>query len=76
VASVVSALCVAATFGLGYLRGLPVAIVAALACVVGLACALALLHRCITRFGGITGDVLGALVETASAGALLVMAIR
>ncbi|HET9169266.1 MAG TPA: adenosylcobinamide-GDP ribazoletransferase [Actinospica sp.] len=75
-AAVVAALCLAASFGLGLTRNLPVAIVAAAACVVGTACALALLHRCTSRFGGITGDVLGALVETATTGALLVMAIR
>jgi len=43
---------------------------------VGLAVALLLLHRCIDRLGGITGDVLGALVETATAAALLVVAFH
>jgi adenosylcobinamide-GDP ribazoletransferase len=75
-AAVVAVLCVVASFGLGYLRDLTVAVIAAFACVVGVACALLLLRRCTTRFGGITGDVLGALVETGAAGALLVLAIR
>ncbi|GAB2716140.1 adenosylcobinamide-GDP ribazoletransferase [Kitasatospora kifunensis] len=35
----------------------------------------ALLHRCLRRFGGVTGDVLGALVETAALAALLVLAL-
>lgn len=75
-AAAIAVLCVAASFGIGYLRGLPVAVVAAVACAVGLAAALLLLRRCTTRFGGITGDVLGALVETATTAALLIMAIR
>jgi adenosylcobinamide-GDP ribazoletransferase len=33
-------------------------------------------HHSVRRLGGITGDVLGALVETAAAGALLVLAAR
>ena len=75
-AVVVAGVCVAGCFGLGYARGLGTAVLAGVACVVGVACALALLQRCVTRFGGITGDVLGALVETGAAGALLVLAAR
>ena len=41
---------------------------------VGVAAAALLLRHCVRRFGGITGDVLGALVETASTAALLVLA--
>ncbi|MEY9947036.1 adenosylcobinamide-GDP ribazoletransferase [Kitasatospora sp. GAS1066B] len=37
--------------------------------------AAALLLRCLRRFGGVTGDVLGALVETAALAALLVLAL-
>lgn len=48
----------------------------AVAVLVGLAAALALLRHAIRRLGGITGDVLGALVETAATAALLVMALR
>ncbi|HEU5331468.1 MAG TPA: adenosylcobinamide-GDP ribazoletransferase [Actinocrinis sp.] len=43
---------------------------------VGLAVALLVLHRCIDRLGGITGDVLGALVESATTAALLVLAFH
>jgi adenosylcobinamide-GDP ribazoletransferase len=75
-AAIVAALCVAGAGGLGYVRGASGALLAAAAVVVGVACAMALLTRCIRRFGGITGDVLGALVETATAGALLVLAAR
>ena len=75
-ASIVAALCLAGCVGLGYVRGLGGVLLAGAACVLGTACALALLRRCVTRFGGITGDVLGALVETGAAGALLVLAAR
>jgi adenosylcobinamide-GDP ribazoletransferase len=49
---------------------------AACAVLVGLAAAEALLRRCRRRFGGVTGDVFGALAETAATGALLVLALR
>jgi adenosylcobinamide-GDP ribazoletransferase len=75
-ASLVAVLCFGACFGLGFVRGLSGALLAGAACVVGTACAVLLLRRCIDRFGGITGDVLGAMVETGVAGALLVLAAR
>ena len=75
-ASLVAAACLIGCAALGYVRGLDIALLAGAACAAGTACALALLHRCVTRFGGITGDVLGSLVETGTAGALLVLAAR
>jgi adenosylcobinamide-GDP ribazoletransferase len=48
----------------------------AAAVIAGLATSAALLRHAVRRLGGITGDVLGALVETAVTAALLVMALR
>jgi adenosylcobinamide-GDP ribazoletransferase len=75
-AAIVTALCLGGCVGLGFVRGSDGALLCGAACVVGVVCAMTLLSRCIKRFGGITGDVLGAMVETATAGALLVMAAR
>ncbi|GAA1069451.1 adenosylcobinamide-GDP ribazoletransferase [Kitasatospora nipponensis] len=47
----------------------------ALALTLGQLAAVALLRRCERRFGGVTGDVLGAMVETASTAALLALAL-
>jgi len=74
VAAAVSVCCVAGCAGLGLIRGADAAWLSGLGCAVGAGCAMVLLRRCVSRFGGITGDVLGALVETATAGALLVIA--
>lgn len=49
--------------------GLPAAVLA------GLTAAWALRRRAVRRLGGITGDVLGALVEVATATALVVCAM-
>lgn len=49
---------------------------AAVAVIAGLAASAALLRHAVRRLGGITGDVLGALVEIAATTALLVMAVR
>lgn len=46
----------------------------AAAVLIGAGCALLLLRRCVRRFGGVTGDVLGALVECATTAALLCFA--
>jgi adenosylcobinamide-GDP ribazoletransferase len=43
--------------------------------VAGLVAAALLLRRAVRRFGGVTGDVLGALVETATTVALMVLAL-
>ncbi len=45
------------------------------AVVVGVACSGLLLERCVRRLGGVTGDVLGALVECATTAALLCFAL-
>jgi adenosylcobinamide-GDP ribazoletransferase len=47
----------------------------ALAALAGLAVAQLLLRHCVRRFGGVTGDVFGALEETATTGALVVLAL-
>jgi adenosylcobinamide-GDP ribazoletransferase len=41
----------------------------------GLLCARLLLRRCVRRFDGITGDVLGAMAETAATGCLVTLAL-
>ncbi|MER7581019.1 adenosylcobinamide-GDP ribazoletransferase [Kitasatospora sp. NPDC097691] len=46
-----------------------------LALVFGVGCARLLLGRCVRRFGGITGDVLGAMAETAATGTLFALAL-
>lgn len=73
--AVVAGIAVAVVSGLlGLLVDAQTATLAVAAVPLSLAGALVLLLRCVQRFGGITGDVLGALVETAAAIALLVIA--
>jgi adenosylcobinamide-GDP ribazoletransferase len=48
---------------------------AGVAALAALACAELLLRRCRARFGGVTGDVFGALSETAATAALVVLAL-
>ncbi|MFD4534429.1 adenosylcobinamide-GDP ribazoletransferase [Kitasatospora sp. NPDC058397] len=45
------------------------------AVVLGVGCAQLLLRRCVRRFGGITGDVLGAMAETAATASLFALAL-
>ncbi|MCQ0022450.1 adenosylcobinamide-GDP ribazoletransferase, partial [Streptomyces somaliensis DSM 40738] len=45
-----------------------------LAALAALAVAEALLRRCVRRLGGVTGDVFGAVAETAATAALVVLA--
>lgn len=46
-----------------------------LAVAAGLGCSWLLLRRCVHRFDGITGDVLGAMAETAATGAVFALAL-
>ncbi|MGP3771752.1 adenosylcobinamide-GDP ribazoletransferase [Streptomyces sp. SDT5-1] len=48
---------------------------AALAVVLGCAAAELLSRRCVSRFGGVTGDVFGALAETAATTSLVILAL-
>ncbi|MET8578728.1 adenosylcobinamide-GDP ribazoletransferase [Streptomyces sp. NPDC005012] len=57
------------------LEGPAGALRAACAVLLGCLAAEALLRRCVRRFGGVTGDVLGALAETAATAALLVLCL-
>ncbi|MCP2344480.1 adenosylcobinamide-GDP ribazoletransferase [Nonomuraea roseoviolacea] len=57
------------------LSGWASAVVAPIAMAAGLGAALLLLRRARRRLGGVTGDVLGALVETATTAALVVWAV-
>ncbi|KUJ54537.1 cobalamin synthase [Streptomyces albus subsp. albus] len=59
----------------GGARPLPAAAHHALAAVAALGAAELLLRHCRLRFGGVTGDVFGALAETAATGAVLLLAL-
>ncbi len=48
----------------------------ALSAAAGLLVAEALLYRCRTRFGGVTGDVFGALCEASATAVLVLTALR
>lgn len=75
--AVVAGVAVAVVCGLlGLIVDRQTSLLAVAAVPIGVAGALVLLVRCVRRFGGITGDVLGALVETSAAFALLVLATR
>lgn len=75
--AVVAGAVVAVVSGLlGLIIDQQTSVLAVAAVPIGVAGALVLLVRCIQRFGGVTGDVLGALVETSAAIALLVLAAQ
>ncbi|MFF0061953.1 adenosylcobinamide-GDP ribazoletransferase [Streptomyces sp. NPDC005279] len=71
VAAVVTAVCAAA----GALFGAYGAVHHALAVAAGLVAAHLLLRHCVRRFGGVTGDVFGALAETAATAALVALVL-
>jgi adenosylcobinamide-GDP ribazoletransferase len=71
VVTALGALLAAAISALDDDRGISLALRSAAAVVAGVAGSLLLLQRCVARFGGVTGDVLGALVECATTMALL-----
>ncbi|MEU1099123.1 adenosylcobinamide-GDP ribazoletransferase, partial [Streptomyces sp. NPDC005877] len=59
----------------GLALGLGAALHHTLALLAALAAAQLLLAHCVRRFGGVTGDVFGALAETAATAALVVAAL-
>ncbi|MFG2720312.1 adenosylcobinamide-GDP ribazoletransferase [Streptomyces sp. NPDC048416] len=71
----VAALVTAACAGAGWVFGPWPALHWALAVAAGLAVAQALLHRCVRRFGGVTGDVFGAVAEASATVTLLALAL-
>ncbi|MDJ0383299.1 adenosylcobinamide-GDP ribazoletransferase [Streptomyces sp. G-G2] len=74
-ATAVAALTAAAAGCAALPLGLPAAAQHALAVLVALAAAELLLRRCVRRFDGVTGDVFGALAETAATTSLVVLAL-
>ncbi|MFJ8750655.1 adenosylcobinamide-GDP ribazoletransferase [Streptomyces sp. NPDC102441] len=72
VACAVVACCAAAAAPLG---GYGAALHHALAALAGLAAAQVMLRHCVRRFGGVTGDVFGALEETAATVTLLALSL-
>lgn len=74
-ATLTAATAVAVAAGTGALFGPYDAIGTALAVLAALAVAELLRRHCVRRFGGVTGDVFGALAETAATTALVMMVI-
>ncbi|WP_445524203.1 adenosylcobinamide-GDP ribazoletransferase [Streptomyces cyslabdanicus] len=66
----------AAAVAAGALFGAWACVLTALAVAAALTAAELLLRHCTRRFGGVTGDVFGALAETAATAALVVLALR
>ncbi|MFD9630852.1 adenosylcobinamide-GDP ribazoletransferase [Streptomyces violascens] len=74
-AAVVAALVTAASAAAGLLFGPRSALHFALAVPAGLAVAQVLLRRCVGRFGGVTGDVFGAVAETSATVTLVALTL-
>ncbi|MEU7555542.1 adenosylcobinamide-GDP ribazoletransferase [Streptomyces sp. NPDC044571] len=74
-AAAVAALTVLAVAAAALPLGLPAAGRHAAAVLAALAAAELLLRHCVRRFGGVTGDVFGALAETSATTALIVLAL-
>ncbi|MFH7335861.1 adenosylcobinamide-GDP ribazoletransferase [Streptomyces sp. KHY 26] len=70
-----AALCAAGAAAWGAGSGPQGALRGAAAVLFALGAAELLLRRCVRRFGGVTGDVFGALAETAATAALVVLAL-
>ncbi|MFB7324264.1 adenosylcobinamide-GDP ribazoletransferase [Streptomyces sp. NPDC056190] len=66
----------AAAAAAGAFFGAHACVLTALAVAAALAAAELLLRHCTRRFGGVTGDVFGALAETAATAVLVVLALR
>jgi adenosylcobinamide-GDP ribazoletransferase len=75
-AIIATAATVAASALAGPTGGVRAAVLGPAAVLVGLTLSAALLRHAVRRLGGVTGDVLGALVEIAVTAALLVMCLR
>jgi adenosylcobinamide-GDP ribazoletransferase len=76
--AVVIAACAAGAAALWHPAGVSagaLAIRAAVAVLAAATVAIALLRRCVARFGGTTGDVMGAMIETGTAVALIAFAL-
>jgi adenosylcobinamide-GDP ribazoletransferase len=65
-----------AAAGVGLRSGTAEAVQAVVAVAVGLLAAAALLRHAVRRLGGVTGDVLGALVEVSTTAVLVVLALE
>jgi adenosylcobinamide-GDP ribazoletransferase len=74
-ALLVAALVTALAAGFGAFLGADDIVRTALAVVLACAAAELLLRHCTRRFGGVTGDVFGALAETAATTALVVLSL-
>lgn len=74
-ARALAVLTVAVCAACGAAFGAPDAVRCAAAAVLALAAAELLLRRCRRRLGGVTGDVFGALCETAATTSLLVLTL-